>query len=258
MADSSGTYFLPDNTYNKHYIHKAKPSSDVPPRSLMQYGESIEVFLSSGEKDFEFIEAAMEDVNFSFKGSNILEFGCSNARVLRHFMKYASTSNIWGCDINSGPITWCQENLSPPFNFFVNTTQPHLPLTESYFNLIFAYSIFTHIDDLFFTWFLELKRVTAMGSYLYITMHDENSVRFGFNNPTRIIGKHITSNKARFSDLLDGKLNVLAINRDHFSQVFLRRDYIVARLESMGLKTISITENTMGGHQSAYLLQKIK
>jgi len=249
-------YLHNNNDDNKYFIkHLKYETLPYPSPNEMEYNEPLESYIKSGKRDYNSLITLLKKNNFNFANSNILEFGCSNSRVLRHFEPYAKENNVWGCDINSKIIAWCIEHLSPPFNYFVNTTQPHLPFKDGHFDLIYAYSIFTHIDDLFFTWILELKRNIKRGGHLYLTIHDENSVRFGFDNPKRIIGKYIKSNADKFKGLLNSDYNIIAIDRSYRSQVFIRREYFISKMKALGFSVLDIMPNTMGGHQTAFILK---
>jgi len=228
------------NNNNKYFLKNIKSETlPYPSSKEMEYNESLESHISSGQKEFNFLITLLK----------------KNSRVLRYFEPHTKENKVWGCDINSQIISWCIEHLSPPFNYFVNTTQPHLPFKDGHFDLIYAYSIFTHIDDLFFSWILELKRNIKSGGLLYLTIHDENSVKFGFNHPKRIIGKFINSNPDKFKGFLNDKFNLIAINRSHHSQVFIRRDYFIKKMEAFGFSILDFIPHTMGGHQTAFLLR---
>jgi len=244
------------NNKNKYFLRNIKSETlPYPSSKEMLYNESLESHISTGQREFQSLVTLLKKNKFNFANNNILEFGCNNSRVLRYFEPYSKENNIWGCDINSKIITWCIEHLSPPFNYFVNTTQPHLPFKDGHFDLIYAYSIFTHIDDLFFSWILELKRNVKSGGLLYITIHDENSVQYGLNHPNGFVGKFVKNNPNNFKDFLNNKLNLIAINRSYLSQVFIRRDYFVKRMETLGFSILDFKPNTMGGHQTAFLLR---
>jgi len=234
----------------KNYLHNKLP---YPPSEWMHYNETTDKHIETGKKDFNFLFQLLKKHNFILSEKKILEFGCNNSRVLRHFEAFSDKNEIWGCDINSRMITWCLENLSPPFNYFTNTTQPHLPFKDGFFDLIYAYSIFTHIDDLFFTWILELSRNLRSTGFLFISIHDENSVNFGFNNPERLIGRHILKNSDEFKAFLKGENNMVTVNR---KLVFIKRNYFKEKLQTLGFSVIDFTNYTMGNHQTAFLLQK--
>jgi SAM-dependent methyltransferase len=97
---------------------------------------------------------------WTFEGKRVLDFGCGSARVLRHFLGEAQHAELWGCDIDQPSIDWVRANLSPPVRCFQNTSVPPLPLEDGYFDLIWATSVFTHIDR-WSTWLVELHRILA-------------------------------------------------------------------------------------------------
>jgi ubiquinone/menaquinone biosynthesis C-methylase UbiE len=96
-------------------------------------------------------------------GNRVLDLGCASGRMIRWLNDFAEQCKIWGVDISAEHIIWCQQRLSPPFNFATITTAPHLPFEDRYFDLIFAGSVFTHIADLADAWLLELKRIVKPG-----------------------------------------------------------------------------------------------
>src|SRR5437763_7108256 len=56
----------------------------------------------------------------------------------------------------------------------LNASAPSLPLPGRYFDVITAFSVFTHIDeDLESAWLLELRRILTPGGLLYVTIQDE-------------------------------------------------------------------------------------
>jgi SAM-dependent methyltransferase len=92
------------------------------------------------------------------------------------FVPRPADGEFWGVDIKAETIDWCQQHLAP-LNFAATTTYPHLPFEDSYFDLVYACSVFTHIADLPDAWFLELRRVLRPGGYAYLTVIDGDSVR---------------------------------------------------------------------------------
>jgi SAM-dependent methyltransferase len=102
----------------------------------------------------------MLPAGWSFEGKRVLDFGCGSARVLRHFLDEAETAEIWGCDIDGPSIDWVQANLCPPLHCFQNGLDPPLTFEDGYLDLIWATSVFTHIDR-WSAWLLEMHRVLA-------------------------------------------------------------------------------------------------
>jgi SAM-dependent methyltransferase len=104
------------------------------------------------------IEAALP-ADWTWAGRQVLDFGCGSARVLRHFLPEAGQADFWGCDIDAGSVEWIRSNLSPPLHVFRNELAPPLELAAETFDLVYATSVFTHIDALWSRWLLELHRI---------------------------------------------------------------------------------------------------
>lgn len=100
------------------------------------------------------------------------DFGCASGRVLRHFLCQSNTSEIWGSDINSKHINWINQFL-PKIKAIFNHTIPSLPLEDNYFDVVSAFSVFTHIDTFEIAWLSELRRILKPNGIAYITYHDE-------------------------------------------------------------------------------------
>jgi len=102
------------------------------------------------------------------------DFGCSSGRVLRHFLCQSKTTEIWGSDINYNHIQWLNAYL-PGVKAIFNHTLPSLPLEDNYFNLVSAFSVFTHIDTFEIAWLCELRRILKPGGIAYITYTGEEA-----------------------------------------------------------------------------------
>ena len=228
----------------------------IPPQHLWEgYGETSEAFLASGEEHVGKMRTVLEHDEFKFEpGQRVMELGCAAARMTRWLEEEAKHSEVWGVDICAEHIMWCQQNLSPPFHFSTNTTEPHLPFADEYFNFIYAGSVFTHISELADAWLLELKRILKKGGRLYITVHDNKTIRILNALPDFWLTKQLSE--------FDTQTNVLSSNFAQFSitrspkgaQVFYDLDYFQKKV-SRWYKLNSITEEAYG-YQTAILLQK--
>ena len=58
---------------------------------------------------------------------------------------------------------------------FLNGFAPPLPLPDAHFDVVTAFSVFTHIDELDSPWLLELRRILKPGGLLDATIHDETT-----------------------------------------------------------------------------------
>jgi SAM-dependent methyltransferase len=102
-----------------------------------------------------------------------LDFGGATGRVSRHMTRHPQRE-VWLCDINVNWIAWIDQFFNRPVQAFQNRIQPSLPIEDRYFDLISAYSVFTHLDQDEMPWLLELRRILRPGGYLYLTVLDES------------------------------------------------------------------------------------
>lgn len=106
----------------------------------------------------------MLPADWSWAGKRALDFGCGSGRVLRNFLELDPAPELWGCDIDGASIDWLKANLKP-LHVFRNQLLPPLPVQDGFFDLIWATSVFTHIDR-WSEWLLEMHRVLAPGGVL--------------------------------------------------------------------------------------------
>lgn len=104
-----------------------------------------------------------------------LDFGCASGRVVRHFAHQSNIKEIWGCDINEQYIIWMMKNFPRNVKPIHTTTIPNIPIEDNYFDLITAFSVFTHISFFETTLICELRRVMKTGSIAIVTFQMENS-----------------------------------------------------------------------------------
>jgi 2-polyprenyl-3-methyl-5-hydroxy-6-metoxy-1,4-benzoquinol methylase len=129
-----------------------------------------------GLADYCFLKHFMKEMGkpilpqFSF-----LDLGCASGRVLRHFAIQDAHLNLYGADIYRINIEWIRKYLPQTITAFQNTVLPILPLQSNSLDLIYAGSVFTHIDDLEETWLLEIQRVLKVGGMAFITIHSDRT-----------------------------------------------------------------------------------
>ena len=151
----------------------------VPPSELwLGYGSNAAEYLDSGRADVTKMLSCLSQAGWNPDSNTkpVLDLGCGGGRMIRHLEPWTKDVEVWGMDISAPHINWLKTHLCPPFNFAVNTTIPHLPFSDGYFGLIYCGSLFTHIDDLAESWFLELRRVLAPGGVIYCTLHDADTL----------------------------------------------------------------------------------
>jgi SAM-dependent methyltransferase len=107
-------------------------------------------------------------------GHRVFDFGGSTGRLFRHFYCQDRRFDVWSSDLKVSTFRWNQRYLPSDIRVFLNTHHPPLPLPDHHFDLITAFSVFTHIDQLESAWLLELRRILKPGGLLYVTVHDEH------------------------------------------------------------------------------------
>jgi SAM-dependent methyltransferase len=253
---TEGLYVLrKSNSYGRESENYDFP---VPRESLLD-GYTVEGWLNSGKENVDTMMNLLNSAKFSIeKGNRILDFGCSTGRMIRWLADLAEETEIWGVDINARHIVWCQENLTPPFNFATVTMEPHLPFKDEYFDLIYCGSVFTHIDDLAYSWLLELKRITRPGGMIYATVQDKHTADLIMNHLDRVpyweeLRKFLLSyDRKRELGKFDYYMYCVAPGGPE-AQVYYDIDYLRQHWGRI-LNIISVTQEAYGG-QSAVLME---
>jgi SAM-dependent methyltransferase len=100
----------------------------------------------------------------------LLDWGCGCGRVLRHWAMLEHT-RVNGCDINPRMVAWCNEHL-PFADAKVNELSPPLPYADASFDLVYAFSVMTHLsEELQHEWVDECRRVLKPGGhFLFSTL----------------------------------------------------------------------------------------
>jgi hypothetical protein len=105
-----------------------------------------------------------------------LDFGCGVGRIIRHLPSFAPLE-LYGSDYNPTLVDWCARNL-PFAHFQTNPLAPPLAYPDGKFDLVYAFSVFTHFDEtLHRQWIDELTRVLKPGGYLLISVMGEATAR---------------------------------------------------------------------------------
>ena len=145
-----------------------------PPRLRHRVHGTLEAegYLQVGKRCADDLAHAARLVGRELSSFNeILDFGCGSARVLRHFGDLPASCHLYGTDLDPEAIAWCRRAI-PFASFETNDAAPPLPFPSASFDLIYAVSVFTHLDeDLQKAWLAELHRVAAPGGHLLLTTH---------------------------------------------------------------------------------------
>jgi SAM-dependent methyltransferase len=227
----------------------------VPPPELMEYKEAPDAHLQSGKREVASMLSILEHCSFSWeRARRALEFGSNNGRLTRWLQPYAEGREIWGVDVQAEKVLWAMENLSPPFRFATTTTIPHLPFPDGHFDLIFAGSVFTHLGELHVAWMAELRRILAPGGLIYVTVHDEESVRILLEEPGRDRLKERIGESAFKGDLERGQFGFVSMapyGNAMLSLVMMGEQHLLRIAQPLAL--VGRFPKAYSGFQTAYV-----
>ena len=227
----------------------------VPPRNLrLGEGDAAE-WLTGGVSDVERMEELIESAEQEFaECGHILDYGCSAGRMIRHLKGVLGTTDVWGVDVASEHIYWNQLHLDPRFNFATVTTLPSLPFEDNYFGLVYAGSVFTHIDDLCDATLLELRRITKTGGLLYLTFLDDSTIEQYQKHSDNEFYQLVLNSKF-YREYEATKAVKFVFGRSLNSYVYFRTDFLRAKL-SKWFELLAVEPQGYGTTQTVYLLRK--
>lgn len=155
--------------------HAVKDSAPIPcPEDREGYSaKHTGRYWFSGLDDYlKILEVAEQN---SIEIQRLFDFGCASGRVLRHFAAQSEIMELWGSDINARHVRWICEYLPKTVKPIANHAIPHLPFADRFFDVVTAFSVFTHIDTFESCWLAELKRILKPGGIIYLTVHNEDT-----------------------------------------------------------------------------------
>jgi 2-polyprenyl-3-methyl-5-hydroxy-6-metoxy-1,4-benzoquinol methylase len=128
-------------------------------------------FLDGGEKAAATVRNLLSRQGVEVAGlGSILDFGCGCGRVLRHWRGLKRTA-VHGCDTNADLVRWCQAHLADA-EVRVNAREPPLEYGTGQFDVIYAFSVFTHLPAAAQqAWLAEFRRILRPSGHLIFSSH---------------------------------------------------------------------------------------
>jgi len=155
------------------------PGLSLPAAKLrFRVGESVDAveFFRVGKQTADNIEKVLLDSGCAVNDfRNVLDFGCGCGRTLMWLRQRHPQVKWHGSDVDAESIKWCRTNI-PSASFTANAPMPPLAYEEGTLDLLYAISVFTHLNEEYQrAWVSEFHRVLRPGGLLLLTVHSEQA-----------------------------------------------------------------------------------
>ena len=100
---------------------------------------------------------------------SVLDFGCGWGRIIRLFSRDIEAERLWGVDCMAPAIEICSDtNRHARFDLIAPFPPTSLP--NDTFDVVYAYSVFSHLsEEAHLAWLSEFRRVLKPGGILVVT-----------------------------------------------------------------------------------------
>jgi SAM-dependent methyltransferase len=101
----------------------------------------------------------------------VLDFGCSDGRVVRVLATAYPEVDWQACDPDDAAIGWAAAHL-PGTSFFTSSTEPPLPVEDERFDYVYGIGIWTQYSErAALRWLEEMRRILRKGGHFLLTAH---------------------------------------------------------------------------------------
>lgn len=98
----------------------------------------------------------------------LLDFGVGWGRLYRILLNHYDPRSLIGVDIDPKCVRSCSDTM--PYGTFVQSGDPPLPFSAGSFDIVYAYSVFSHLaEHAFRSWMTEFSRLLNPGGLVVFT-----------------------------------------------------------------------------------------
>ncbi len=230
---------------------RSLPGRDL--RERVHGSPSVSSFLSAGKRCGLDLLQAVDKVGLVAgkrcdANLEVLDFGCGSGRTLLWLRSLRPTWTLWGCDIDADAIAWCRTHVDGD-RHRVNGPLPPLPFEANRFDLIYAVSVLTHLDEARgLAWLEELRRVVRPDGIVLLSLHGPSTWRHLDEGG---VAREISEHGFAFRP-------VAAWNRwfpEWYGNAFHTREYVAARF-TCGFDLVEHLDRGLAGHHDLIVLRR--
>lgn len=221
----------------------------LPPEVLRQrtHGATDPAsFVAVGRRCAEDLAAALTAIGQPLECfGRVLDFGCGCGRTLRWLLPQYPQTAFFGSDTDSAVVQWCGAQL-PAAGFLVNQDVPPLGCADASFDLIYAISVFTHLDEEYQrSWLHELRRLVRPGGLVLLSLHGADHVGLPPPLVARLAARGLLFLDSghwqhTFAAWYQDTFHTRAYVETHFTDYFTLLDYQPARIN--GLQDLAVLQ----------------
>lgn len=138
--------------------------------------------------------------------SRILDFGCGWGRIIRFFRKDFNPKCSFGADVQQRLLDIASRDV-PDCNFVKIDNHPPIKFPTNEFDLIYAYSVFSHIpENMALAWVREFSRILKPGGLLCVTTRPRSHIMAVH----RLNGAQATAHTSLYAQIISNPENALA------------------------------------------------
>jgi len=154
------------------------PLPPVPLMLRVTGSDESDFFRADGLRIFADLASTVERHGGFGRIARMLDWGCGCGRLTAHFLADGRVAEICGTDIDSEATAWCG-GAFPQARFQQTGPYPPLPFPDGHFDLVVAYSVFTHLErEVQKAWLSEMRRILSRGGLLLASVHGDFAALF--------------------------------------------------------------------------------
>jgi SAM-dependent methyltransferase len=178
LDDDSWLWALTAGRRESEVLREMLPDLPAEELQLASNGQSGDSALEDGYLVYRLFRRIYEAYRGDLGSAEaILDFGCGWGRIIRFFLKDVEPDRLWGVDVHASQIAACQETTRWG-NFMVSKPFPPIEFAEDTFDLVFSYSVFSHLaEEPQRQWLAEFARILKPGGLLIATTWDRQFIQ---------------------------------------------------------------------------------